>query len=609
MPKNGTKSKSPISDSESSSDSCTTDSVKMYMIQQKHHHKTKKSSKKHKSESESDEETPKKKCDKKPPKKHEDSSEDSTCSNKDKCTFDDIYKYYKHQLFLDDKLQVGGSDAYITSYNVNPDNISDCYPVNFSNNDQQLNIDHPLFNSPFCVRSSGIYILFFVTSSQQSCQFTLFINGIANTISTTGNNAGAGQTIFRQMYKLHKNDTLIIRNYQSSSTTLTLPLYVGGLLPGNSGTFLLMKIAALPCDEIKKIHWDPECLSRRKTYLFKKILEKMLIDPDFMLKGYTTHGTFWTKNTQNLLTETDVVYDSSSNVNNLSWSSTMPDKIKILEDGIYKVFFNCNTITSIQLCFTVNNVPIDSTIMGSNKGAGQTSIRSLIPLKKGDYLSVRNHTSSNGQVIISEHTGGSIQSITALLSIFKISPLTRYTMIDECKINSCYKKCYHKFKEYLFSQKCLQLTGTDTYFNYATTHSQTLQINDPLNLEITTLQENIYHNQSTPYLVIEKDGIYDIFVDCITSEPCQLTLFINDIPDLDTTTGRDSGANKLLLRQFVKLNRGDVVDVRNYSSNTVNLTTSINSGGSLPGIPVFFMGFKLADINDDCCVKPPKKNK
>lgn len=630
MPKNGVKSKSPVSDSESSSDTTTTDSVKMYMIQQKHHRR-RKSHKKNCSDSDSDtyikhdkKHDKEKKCDHHEKKydhhekkcdhhekncdhHSESSSEDSKCSNKEKCTFDDVYKYYKNQLLLDEYLQVGGSDAYINSYNDILQNIPRSYPVNFSNNDLSLNIEHPSFNAPFCVRASGIYVLFFIITTQQSSQFTLFINGIPNIISTTGNNSGAGQTIFRQMYKLHKNDTLIMRNYESSADSLISPLNVGGLLPGNNATFLLMKIASLHCEEHKKIcnEWNPNCLSRRKQYLFKKIMEKMLIDPELMLKGYNTCGSFWSKLSQNWLTENDIVFDSSSNVNNISWSSSNPEQIQILEDGIYKVFFLCDTNTSIQMAFTVNGNVVDSTIMGSNKGACQTSIRTLLTLKKGDYVTVRNHTSANGQVVISKESGGTLDNISAIFTIFKIAPLYKCVINHECKINSYYKKSFDKFKAYLLSQKNLQLTGTDSYFNYASTNSQILQLGDAINWEITSLQENVKHLQSTTQTIIEKDGVYDIFADAITSEPSQLTVFINGVPDLDTTFGRDSGANKCLLRQFLKLHKGDVIDIRNYKSTSINVTTSINSGGALPGIPVFFMAFKLCNLEENC----HKKNK
>lgn len=607
MPKGCSKPKpsESESDSDSSSVSSTTDSVKMYMIKQKHHgHKHKKHHKSHK-ECKSETESETEKCS----EKKDSSSEDSECSHKEKCNFEDIYKYYKNQLLQDETLQVAGSDSYITSYNASIQNIVATYPVNFDFNDLSYNIEHPRFDAPFTVRNSGIYVLFFITTVQQSAQFTLFINGQPNIVSTTGNNAGSSQTVFRQMYQLNKDDVLVIKNYESTANSLNAPLYVGGLLAGNNATFLLMKIAALPSCENKRLcdSWNPECLSRRKLYLFKKLQDKLLCDKELMLKGYDVHGSFWTKNPQNWLTESSITFDVSGNVNGLSWSTNTPDQIKVCEDGIYKLFFYVNTTTSVQIAFAINGAPIDSTIMGANKGAGQTSIRTLLPLKKGDIITVLNHTSANGQVVVQSHSGGSLQSISAILTVFKAAPLCKPVIVPDCKINNHYKKCYEKFKCFLLANKCLQLTGTDSYFNYAALAEQVVQVNDKIQWDLTTLQENVCHRQATTNLVIEKDGIYDIFADIITGEPSQFTLFINDVPDDSTISGRDSGANKCLLRQFVKLNKGDVIDVRNYSSFSVNVSTSLNSGGRLPGIPAFFMGFKLSNIEEECKKKPSKK--
>ena len=331
----------------------------------------------------------------------------------------------------------------------------------------------------------------------------------------------------------------------------------------------------------------------------------MLCDSELMLKGYNIHGTFYSQITQTVPTESDFVYDTSLNVTNLTWSSSNPSKVYINEDGIYKVFFVTDTLTPVQIAFTVNDIPIESTIMGTNKGATQTSIRTLLSLKKGDFVSVKNHTSANGFITTAIHCGGSLSSVNALLSIFKLAPICK-PYLSECKINEYYKKCYHKFKCFLLNNKCLQISGSDSYFNYASTNGQSLVAGDAIDWEVTTLKENIIHSQATSGTVITKDGIYDIFTDCITSEPSQITVFVNGTPDLSTTTGRDSGANKCILRQFIKLYKGDVIDVRNYNSNSATITTSLNSGGRLPGIPVFFIAFKLSNIEDDnYCI--PKK--
>jgi hypothetical protein len=163
-----------------------------------------------------------------------------------------------------------------------------------------------------------------------------------------------------------------------------------------------------------------------------KILEKMLVDKDLMLNGFNIHGTFWSTLGQEILTENNVLFSDTSNVNGLSWNSANADKVIIGEDGLYKLFFMGTTNTAAQFCLSVNDVPIDYTIQGTNKGAGQLTIRSILPLKKGDIITVKNHTSANGKVIISSDAGGKYKSLSVLLTIFKIAPLTK--PVVDCSI-------------------------------------------------------------------------------------------------------------------------------------------------------------------------------
>ena len=303
MPRNCHKSPSSESNSSDESYSSSVEDVKVFI---KHKH-AKKHSKKHDSDSEekhhrkkNDSDEPKRhhkkessseeseKCKKKRNKKDSSSEESQKCSDEKKFCFDDVYKYYKHRLLTDDSLMVAGSDAYLTASSSVGEVVPQNYPVLFPTDELKYNIDHADLNAPFCVRQSGVYILFFIANSEQSSQFTLFINGLPQLLTTTGNNAGSGQTVFRCMAKLNKNDTLFMRNYESNAGAVTLVLGSGGSLVGNDATFLVVKIANLPNEEYKQIchTWSNDCLSRRKQYLFKKILEKMLNDKELMLKSW-----------------------------------------------------------------------------------------------------------------------------------------------------------------------------------------------------------------------------------------------------------------------------------------------------------------------------------
>jgi hypothetical protein len=565
--KHRSSSSSESSDSESSShSSLSSEDVKVF-IKHKHHKKDK--------------------C------KHSENSSHSE-SHKDKLSFDDVYKYYKHLLLNDNDFMAGGSNAYLNSANTESQVIPQAYPVNFNTTPIQYNIEHPTTQSPFCVREGGIYIVFFVGTSEQASQYTLFINGLPQLLTTTGNNAGSGQSIFRNMIRLEKDDTVIVRNYLSSSNALQSNTYNGGLLPGNNETFLIMKIASLPCKN-KDLDWKPECLSKRKEYLFKKILDKMLLDKELMLKGFNTIGTFYTTQTQTVLTDTDIKYDSSNNVNNLTWSNSNPEQIRINEDGVYKLFFLATTTTSCQFTVFVNNSPVNYSTQGTNKGAGQITIRCLLELNKNDVITVRNYISVNGEVVISKNAGGNYASVSAIVTLFKISPLCK-PMPCVIKPNKYHLKCFESFKQFLLHNKNLQVSGSSAYFNVCSTHFQSIDVNQSLSWEITSLKEDVYHKQLTNTLEIKRDGIYDIFVDLIVNESSQLTLFVNGSPDYTTTFGRDSGANRVLMRQFVKLFKGDVIEVRNYDSHGIKIHTPLNTGGNIPGHPCFFMAFLLTPI-------------
>jgi hypothetical protein len=369
-----------------------------------------------------------------------------------KCTFEDVYNYYKFKLLTDDDLMVNGSQTYINAYNNYQTIVPTGYPVEFNNISIQSNIDHLYIGAPFAVRESGIYMVFFISSNDQACQYTIFVNGLPNLLTTTGNNSGAGQLIQRNLLKLQKDDVISVRNYSSSSNALQNDLYAGGTQQGNNGGFLMQKISNYDCDSYKDelCKWSNECLSKRKQYLFKKLLEKMLLDKDLMLQGFNIHGVFYTTVSQTIGLEQNIMFDSYSNVNGIVWNSSNPDQLVVTEDGIYKIFFVLTTNTSAQFAFAVNGVPIDYTIQGTNKGAGQLSSRTLLNLKAGDIITITNHSSAVQTVTTSANAGGIYASMSSLLTIFKIAPSVP-AVINPCSIKEYYMKCYEQFKCYLLS--------------------------------------------------------------------------------------------------------------------------------------------------------------
>ncbi len=534
------------------------------------------------------------------------SSTSSRGSHKDKCSFDEIYKYYKCRLLTDDELMASGSSAYISTNSDTGNAISLNNSVKADQIQVQHNIDYPVIGSPYFVREDGIYILFFVINSDQAVQFAIFVNGLSQDLTRYGNNSGGGQLVLRAMLPLKKDDVIVMRNSESSTSLVTSDLFVGGLQSGNDATFLIIKIA--PLHPPKCGEWKDDCISKKKQYLFKKLMEKMLLDKDLMLQGFNVHGTFFNKNTQVVSTESNVVYDQLKEVNGLTWSASNPDQVVVSEDGIYKIFFIATTGTQAQFAIAINGVPLDHSIQGTNKGAGQVSCRILIQLNKNDVVTVKNHTSANGSITLTEKAGGNAAALSALLTIFKISPV-RNGPVECCKLNKYHKKCYLQFKEYLLHKKCLQIAGSTAYFAVTNDTRQKLDTNERTMFWMNNvLMQNVNHIQGVRTFTIQEDGVYDVFADVSFNEPAQLTLFVNGSPDLDTVCGRDSGAARLLVRQFISLRKGDVLTVRSYDPTAISLHTMVNAGGNLLGQNAVFMAFKLSPIIE-CPVicEPPKK--
>jgi hypothetical protein len=530
-------------------------------------------------------------------RKHSHDSDKSDCGN----TFNicEIYQYFKNRLLLDESLMVGGSNAYLYATNNVLQVVQQTYPMTFNNIALTYNIENPVLNAPFYVRESGVYIAFFVCNTDSSSQFTFFINGIAEPKTCVGSNSGAGQVISRHMIQLKKDDYILVRNYESTAATIKSQLYDGGLLPGNNLTFLLAKIAALPTIQECENKEKPK---KKMCKLFNKLKHKLLQDNELMVKGFDVSGTFYNNIAQSVPLETDINFITQQNVNKLSWNLSNPSQVVIQEDGVYKIFFMANTNTTAQLAICVNGIPINNTIMGTNRGAGQVTLRCLLELKQNDIISVKNHTTASpngGSIEISANAGGKYTSVNTILTIFKIAPLVKAQVKPvDCKLEKHFKCNYDMFKKYLLSKQYLQLEGSSSYGSFTTSSVQTLLSNESFYWSSNVQLHNIWHVQGKNEIVIKKSGVYDIFTDVITDEPLQYTLFVNGIPDISTVSGRDSGANRCYMRQFVKLDKGDVLTIKNYEANSGIVHTAINPGGLQVGQNCQLMIFLLRPLHD-----------
>ena len=538
--------------------------------------------------------------------KSDKSSSSSSSDCEEKFNICDVYDYFKNRLVQDEQLMVAGSSAYLNAVNTTgeiiPQNHSASfdYPPQIANNIVMVSTSQ----SPLFVRESGVYILFFVATVDNACQFTFFVNGLVKPYTCVGTNSGAGQVVARTLIELNKDDHVVVRNYISTGSSVKANLYNGGSDPGNDITFLIMKIAPLnpvkqptehECCELMK------CLSHDKKKLFNCLTEKLVCDKELMVRGFNVAGSFSNTNTQTVAVDNGVVFDSSNNVSGLLWDpSTDATKIEIVESGVYKVFFLATTPTPGQFTFAVNGVPLAFACQGSNKGAGQITIRTLLELNAGDVVQVWNHVSANGGLVINAGSGGSMNTVSTILTIFKIAPLTKPCIKPvNCKLAKRFECYYEKFRQFLQCKEYLQIAGSPSIFTLCSSVIQTVHINDDFEWSTNDLLRNAVHIQGDSGVTIMQSGVYDIFVDVATDEPLQYTLFVNGNPDPSTTSGRDSGANRCLMRQFVKLNKGDVIEVRNYSSYSLTVHTSSNAGGNYIGQNALFMAFLLHPLAID----------
>jgi hypothetical protein len=533
-------------------------------------------------------------CKHKKHRKHHKDSSDSECGKK-RFHFHDVYQYFKNRLLEDQSLMVAGSDAYLYATSDLAEQIPIAHSFKFDNTVTSYKVDRYGNSSSIFPREDGTYLLFFVCSTDISTQVSLFVNGVDQPLTTFGTNSGAGQIVMRQILKLKKDDNLVVRNWESINSVKS-NLYAGGVQPGNPVTVLLAKIGPYsPAQvECKNEHKFMEHLCCKKKKLFEKVMRKLICDKELMVKGFNVHGSFGNTQIQTVLTNEDVVYNEIYSSTGVTWDPLNPSQIKVSEDGVYKLFAMFNTNTAAQFTITVNGVPVDSTTQGVNRGAGQVTTRAILELHKDDILTVRNYVSANGDVVISEKAGGKQNCKSALFNLFKLSTLVEPTIKPvDCHISEHFECYYQLLVEFLLYKNKLQIAGSKSYLSTVSSSSQIVAIGDEFSWSTNAVQHNLKHTQGHKYAVVEHTGLYDLFADIITDEPVQISLYVNGIPETSTIFGRDSGSSRCLMRQFVKLNKGDVLTVRNWESNVNPVHSAENAGGHQVGVACIWSLFML----------------
>jgi hypothetical protein len=524
-------------------------------------------------------------------------SDDYKCDN-----IEELVEYYKCQLLKDPNLMVGGSNAYFFGNSTADAMIPIASSLPVANKIDAYNIDWTDANSGVYVREDGVYIAFFAATTDAGAEFTAFINNVPIVSTAYGTNAGGGQLIDRFILPLRKNDNVVIRNWESGAGTIELDQSAGGLLVGTNTQFVLVKISVYPeslRDEKERYEKKDECfkISHRKRKLFDEILERLLCDPELMLRGFDVHGSFYGTAVQTVAQSAPVLFSNSVNVRDFAFTPGTGD-ITIVKEGVYKLFFAAMANSASQFSIYVNGTPNENTTMGTIKGAGQITLRAILNLNAKDVISVRNHDSGVA-ISLGLNPGGLLTGINTILTMFKVAPLpscrkTRHESYEKYRESWNVREFIHFLKE----KEHLQIFGSPAYASIYNTTPQTLKIGDPL---IFSINDGVpltktKHIQGKPEVVVGEDGIYDVFVDSVTDQAAQYTIFVNKVPDLTTTTGNSSGAGRCIIRQFMKLCKGDVLTINNWKSVVGPVTTSLNPGSIDVSVDVTLLLFKLSPI-------------
>ena len=495
----------------------------------------------------------------------------SPSSDREYC-FEDLYNYYKYKLLTDSQLMVAGSNAYATASSIVSNVIPQLYPVNMEVNHKNENVDHLSFGAPFHVRKAGVYQLIAVLNSDNACQITVYVNGVDVELTRVGNNAGAGQLRIQALLSLNVDDGIVIRNNTSSAATVISTVNDGGIQTGNPATILLFRLSVPPSDLLQDTCQEIEHHDRK---LFKKLKNKLIADPDCMLKGYNIHGSFFTFLDQTINVNSDLLWDNYTQVAGLTWDPLFPERVTVTVDGVYKVVALLNVVRPSQITLCINGVPVENTTQGIDRGAAQLSTRTLFDLKAGDYITVRNYTSANGAINLVENAGGLLQAIAAILIIFKVAPPLKCAPV---KPEVCLKdEEYKEFRAYLAECDDLTIQGLTTYISLTSDTNLTID-QEPVPFNIQSLVNRFKFTPGFAQITVQQTGTYFVLFDVLTAQPNQFTLFVNNTPDLLTTSGRNSGGSRSTLMQLVYLNQGDVIELRSFQSATP-VQVSLNAGG------------------------------
>lgn len=167
---------------------------------------------------------------------------------------------------------------------------------------------------------------------------------------------------------------------------------------------------------------------------------------------------------------------------------------------------------------------------------------------------------------------------------------------------------YETVVKHMRKEKCLMINGCDAYGNFFSMSEQTVEPNNAVIFEKHCKKLNLYFEEPSSEIEIMREGMYVINVTCQFVQPCQIALFVNDNPNLNTLTSSNNPNNIVTIHQILALKKCDKISLRNYLSVGPIVTSMPVEGLLIPESKNIVLNlWRIAPLPEHCCL--PKQNK
>ena len=158
------------------------------------------------------------------------------------------------------------------------------------------------------------------------------------------------------------------------------------------------------------------------------------------------------------------------------------------------------------------------------------------------------------------------------------------------------KQMYEYLKYKLLEDSSLLAGGDDCFGTFFSMNAQTISLSDPVLFEQNGYNRNIEHKLNDYTMYVRKSGVFLFHFNIIPSQASQWTIFVNGLPQFNTTMGIGSGGGQLTTKFILNLQDNDSITVRNFSSSIGTVTLPALIGGPGPCTNASLVMRKLAPL-------------